>query len=88
MGKILRLKDYILLGAAVGGEVLEEFRLVGGLIPTIMEAQYGFVPARYKRQSYLSTVSRLMATGDISRVTNSKGQAYLKLTSVGGREIK
>ncbi|MBI2590546.1 MAG: hypothetical protein HYW33_01525 [Candidatus Blackburnbacteria bacterium] len=88
MGKILTLRDYILLGAAVGGEAFEEFRLLGGLIPSIMEARYGFVPARYKRQSYMSAVSRHLSTGNIKRVTGSDGKVCLELTSGGNVEVK
>lgn len=88
MGKLLRLRDYALVAAAIGGEIFEEMRLVGGFLPAVMQSQYGFVPKRYKRASYLATVSKMISTGDISREVDKKGRVYLVLTSVGKGEFE
>lgn len=88
MGKLLRIRDYALIVAAVGGEIIEEIRLVGGYLPAVMQSQYGFVPARYKRISYLSAVSRMLSTGEISRRVNKNGRVYLELSSSGKSEFK
>lgn len=88
MAKLFRLRDYILLSAALAGDILEEFRLAGGLVPAAMKGRYGFVPPKYKKASYLSTVSRMFTTGDINKVTDSRGKVYLELTSIGAKKLK
>jgi len=88
MGKLLRLRDYILISAALGGEIFEEVRLVGGFLPKAMMNQYGFVPPGYKKSSYLSRVSEMLSVGDIERKTDSKGENYLILTSLGKNKYK
>lgn len=88
MGKLFRIRDYILLGAAITGEVFEDVRLMGDLVPNIMSVRYGFVPPNYKRKSYFSTVSRMLATDLIDRKIDKKGIPYLELTSTGKSEIK
>lgn len=83
MGKLFRLRDYVLIGAGLAGEAFEEIRLVHGLFPAALKAQYGFVPAQYRRTSYLSMISQLLLTGDITRTVDANGKVYLQLTSVG-----
>lgn len=88
MGKLLRLQDYILITAAFAGEIFEEVRLIGGLVPSAMKNRYGFVPSKYKKNSYLTEVSEMLSTGDIQRKVDKKGRAYLELTSVGKKKFK
>lgn len=88
MGKLLRLRDYVLIAGALAGELFEDIRLVGGLVPAAMEAQYGFIPRRYKRSSYLSTVSQMLSTGDIERKVDKKGNVFLELTSGGKNKMR
>lgn len=88
MAKLLRIRDYVMLAAAGVGEVFEEIRLVGGLLPGAMEARYGWVPPQYKRASYMATVSSLLRTGYIGREINSKGEVYISLSSKGFERIK
>ncbi|MCX6704724.1 MAG: hypothetical protein NT162_00070 [Candidatus Woesebacteria bacterium] len=88
MSKLLRIGDYLLLAAATAGEAGENIRLVGDLMPKVMELRYGFVPPNYKRNSYLSTVSKLLSTGEIEKKVDGKGQMYLELTSKGQTKFK
>ena len=88
MGKLLSLKDYVLLTAALTGDLLDEFRLVGDLLPSAMKLRYGFVPENYQKASYLSTVSRLLSTGDIERKVDSHGEPFIELTSQGKQKLK
>jgi phenylacetic acid degradation operon negative regulatory protein len=88
MAKLLNLKDYVLLVAALTGDFFDEVRLVGGLVPSAMKERYGFVPENFKKASYLSTVSRLLSTGDIRRVIGEKGEPLLELTSQGKKKFK
>lgn len=88
MAKLLRIRDYLLFTASLAGEVGEDIRLVGDIVPKAMEMKYGFVPPNYKRNSYLSTVSKLLATDEIERKLDVKGQPYLELTSKGNDKFK
>ena len=88
MSKLYRLKDFILLTASFSGDLIEEFRMVVGLVPSLVEARYGFVPPKYKKQSYFTEVSRLIKTGDINKKADKKGNAYLELTSKGKERLK
>lgn len=87
MAKLLRLRDHILIGAGFASEAFEEVRLVGGLWPWALKGRYGFVPSRYKRNSYLTTVSNLLSTGEIAKTTNNKGEVFLELTSSGEKNF-
>lgn len=88
MAKLLKIRDYLLLSVAVIGEVSEGARLVGDLVPKAMELKYGFVPPNFKRNSYLSSVSKLLSTGEIERKIDSKGLTYLELTAKGNAKFK
>ncbi len=88
MTKLIRLQDYILIGAALLGDVHREFKLVGGLVPNLLEARYGFVPPNYKRSSYQTAVSSLLKIGDIQKKINTKGEIYLELSSSGRQSFK
>lgn len=88
MAKLLRLRDYVLFATAFAGDVIDETRLGWGIVPSVMRGYYGFVPPKYKRASYLSTVSRMLSVGDIKRVSDKKGRSYLELTSFGRKKFK
>ena len=88
MSKLLRIRDYLLLSSAILGEASEEIRLVGDIMPKIIKTRYGFMPPNYKRNSYLSTVSKLLSTGEIERKMDSYGQPYLELTAKGQGRFK
>ena len=84
----MKLKDYILLSVAVAGEVFDETRLVGGLLPSAMKEKYGFVPPNFKKASYLSSVSQMLSTKNIKKEVDEKGRVFLKLTSVGKKKVE
>ncbi|MBU0569725.1 CRISPR-associated endonuclease Cas2 [Patescibacteria group bacterium] len=88
MSKLLKLRDYILLSAAMVGEVFDETRLVGGLLPSAMKEKYGFVPPNFKKASYLSSVSQMLSTKSIKKEVDEKGRVFLKLTSAGKKEFR
>lgn len=82
MAKILGNKERILLTLAFLGDVFEEMRLVGGLVPTTYKNVYGWVPPRHKRHNFYQSVSRLVRTGEI-RKTVKRGEVFLTLTNKG-----
>lgn len=88
MAKLLRIRDYILLLSATAGEISEDVRLVGDIVPGAMKARYGYVPPNYKRNSYLSSVSKLLSTGEISKKIDKEGRSYLELTAKGETRFK
>lgn len=88
MGKLLHLKDYILIASALVGDTVEDLRLAGGILPKVLEGYYGFVPNKYKHSSYITTVSRMLSTGDITKSINNKGEVQLELTSLGTKKFK
>ena len=79
----MRLRDYILISAALGGDFIDSLRLGFGAMPSAMKNMYGFVPRKYKRVSYVTAVSKMLSTGDIEKVVGSSGKVYLQLTSKG-----
>lgn len=72
----------------MAGEFSEDIRLVDDLVPKVMDLRYGFVPMNFKRQSYASSVSRLLKTGEISKNVDEKGKVSLELTSFGDERFK
>lgn len=87
MPKLLGLMDWILLTAAVSGDIFDQVRLVGELVPSLMKTQYGFVPPKYKKKSYFESVSKLLKINDIKKVVTKNGQVSLELTSVGRSKV-
>lgn len=88
MGKLLRLRDYVLFAGAFAHDLLDATRLGWGVVPSAMKTRYGYVPSKYKPASYLSTVSRMLSTGDIRKVVDDKGRPYLELTNAGEKKFK
>jgi phenylacetic acid degradation operon negative regulatory protein len=88
MPKLLRVRDYVLIASAIAGEAVEEVHNMGDIMPKVMEARYGFIPPNYKRNSYLSAVSKMLSTGNIERKVDKKGETYLEITSKGIKRFK
>lgn len=88
MAKLLRIRDYVLLSAALAGEVFETSSSGLGAVPASLKNVYGLIPSRWKYTSFLSVASKLLATGDIKRAVDSVGRVYLELTSVGRGNFK
>jgi len=76
------------LTAGVSGEVFENIRLVGDVVPGLMDACYGHVPPKFKKKSYTETVSRLLKTGNIRKIVNKKGNVSLELSQSGANKLK
>lgn len=88
MAKLLKIKDLVLLLSATVGEIANDLRLVGDVIPELMRFKYGYIPPNYKRDSYLSSVSKLLSTGEINKKINKDGLPYLELTNKGQEKFK
>lgn len=82
MAKIIGNKERILLTLAFLGDVLNEARLLGGLVPTTYKNLYGWVPPQYKRSNFYKTISRLVKTKEIKK-TVERGEVLLVLTNRG-----
>lgn len=83
MTKLLTLRDRILVGLAIVGDLFDNIRLLGGLTGNLAEGYYGYIPGRYKYKSYCSTVSQMLTTGNIERKTDKQGKTFLILSSTG-----
>jgi phenylacetic acid degradation operon negative regulatory protein len=86
MGKLLRVRDILLLTFAGVGDIAEEVKDPMQIMGKSYEAMYGFIPKRYKRSNFLQTVSRSLRTGDIEKVLKN-GDVYLRLTSTGTKRV-
>ena len=86
MAKILGNKERILLALAFLGDIFDEARLLGGLVPTTYKNLYGWVPPRYKRSNFYQSVSRLVRTGEIRKTVRGK-EVFLTLTNKGVKTL-
>lgn len=82
MAKILGNKEKILLALAFLGDVFDETRLLGGLVPTAYQNLYGWVPPQYKRSNFYKTISQLVKTGEIKKTVEA-GEVFLVLANRG-----
>jgi phenylacetic acid degradation operon negative regulatory protein len=86
MGKLLRIRDILLLTLAGIGDVAHEIKDPMQIMGKSYEAMYGFIPNRYKRSNFLQTVRRTLKTGNIEKVIKN-GEVYLRLTSRGTKNL-
>lgn len=86
MPKLLSVKGRVLLGLAFLGDVLDEARLLGGLVSMEYENVYGWVPPQFRRNNFYKAVSDLLKTEDIEKRVE-KGQVYLVLTGRGEKAV-
>lgn len=86
MAKLLRIQDRILLGIAFAFDVLDEARLVGGVLPQMYRNLYGWVPPKYQRANLYSAVSYNLKTGLIEKVVK-EGKPFFRLTSQGAKKL-
>lgn len=86
MGKLLRVRDILLLTLAGIRDLGEEVRDPMQIMGKSYEAMYGFIPKRYKRSNFLQVVNRGFKTGDIEKIVKSN-EIYLRLTSTGKKKI-
>lgn len=83
MAKLLRIRDRLLLGLAILGDVFEEVKDPAGIAGGAYSQMYGFVPSMYKKSNFYTTVSR-MVTSDLIEKVIEGGEPKLRLSS-GGR---
>lgn len=88
MTKLLKLKDYIILTAGLFGDITDEIRFVGNLVPAIMQARYTFVPSNYKKSSYVTSISQMLTTGNIDKKVDKHGKPYIILTTSGKKQFR
>jgi len=86
MGKLLRVRDILLLTIAGIGDIAQEIKDPLQIMGKSYESMYGFIPRRYKRSNFLQTVRRSLRTGDIEKIIKN-GDVYLRLTSTGTKRI-
>ena len=86
MGKLLRVRDILLLTLAGIGDVAQEIKDPMQIMGKSYESMYGFIPRRYKRSNFLQTVRRSLRIGDIEKIIKN-GDVYLRLTSRGTKRI-
>jgi len=86
MGKLLRVRDILLLTLAGIGDVAQELKDPMQIMGKSYEAMYGFIPKRYKRSNFLQTVRRSLKTGNIEKIIRN-GEVYLRLTSTGTKSL-
>lgn len=77
MAKKLRIKDKLLLGLALAGDLyFEIFEPYGMQIKKLK----GFLPPDYKATNFANTVSRMLRSDQIEKVVKN-GESYLRLSS-------
>ena len=86
MGKLLRIRDILLLTLAGIGDVAQEIKDPMQIMSKSYEAMYGFIPSRYKRSNFLQMVRRNLKTGSIEKVIKN-GEVYLRLTARGRKNL-
>lgn len=86
MAKLLRVRDKLLLGLAILGDVFDEIRTVGGMVGAAYENMYGFVPSKYKKSNLYTTVSRMVSSELIEKVIE-EGEPKFRLSSNGSKKL-
>ncbi|MBU0619346.1 CRISPR-associated endonuclease Cas2 [Patescibacteria group bacterium] len=85
MAKLLRLRDRLLFGLAIGGDILDD--LVGGGSRAYHAGKLWFwTPRNYSKKSYASLIGRMLRTNEIERIID-KGEVYFRLKGSGKKEL-
>ncbi|MBN1262817.1 MAG: hypothetical protein JW991_00505 [Candidatus Pacebacteria bacterium] len=87
MAKLLRIKDYLRLGLALGHDLVNEFYQPTQLDLMARRETYGWVPAHYQPRSRFKAIQRLLAAGEIERIIKN-GKPYFRLTGKGSKTLK
>lgn len=87
MRKLLRPRDFLLLGLTNVLDLFEEVRDPFGFVGKSYENMYGWIPRQYKRHNFNHLVWRSLKTGYIEKVIKD-GVPYLRLTSIGKNKIE
>lgn len=86
MAKLLRVRDKLLLGLAIMGDVFEEVKGGGGIAASAYKTMYGFAPSRYKKSNYFATVNRMLSSDLIEKVID-KDEPKFRLSSAGKKKL-
>lgn len=81
--KKLWLRDRLLLGIALLGDIFEEFQDPGGFVSFSYKQMYGFTPNKYKKHNFYVLLSRLSKANQISKTVRD-GEVYLTLSNHKG----
>lgn len=83
MAKKLRIRDKLLLGLALAGDLYFEIFEPYGLQVKKMR---GILPSDYKASNFANAMSRLLRTDQIERIVKN-GEPYLRLSSQGKKTM-
>ena len=83
---MLRPKDRIMLALGIIGDVWDEARLLGGVVPVNYKQLYGWVPPAYKRNNFYQTVYRSLKTEEMEKVIVN-GEPCFRLTSASEKSL-
>ena len=82
MARFLRIRDKLLLGLAITGDIFEEIRTGGGFVGSAYRQMYGFVPSKYKKSNFYATVGRMLKSDLLEKVIVG-GEPKFRLTPSG-----
>lgn len=86
MAKLLRIRDRLLLGLSLAGDLFDEVRSVSGVVPNAYRQVYGFAPSKYKKHNLYVTVHRMLKSELIERVVVD-GEPRFRLSSKGKKKM-
>ena len=86
MAKLLSIQDKILIGLAIIGDVFDDVRTVGGYRGWAYQIAYGFTPEKYKKENFLSRVSKMLSSDLIEKVIE-KGEVKFRVSSTGKNKL-
>ena len=85
--KLLRPRDFLLLGLANVLDFAQEARDPLKIVSKSYENMYGWIPGQYKRTNFNHLVWRNLKTGHIEKIIKD-GEPYFRLTSIGKNKIE
>lgn len=87
MKKLLRKRDYLLLGLAGVVDLYNDLKDPLGIMGKIYEgSQYRWLPNLYRKTNYYGAVHYALKTGDIEKIIKN-GQVYIRLSDKGLKNI-
>lgn len=82
----LRLKDRVLLGLAIGGEVVS--KLSTGAARAYLEKRLWYwTPPKYSRKNYKHLLRRLMRNDEIERIVDNQHKLHYRIKGEGKRTL-
>lgn len=80
--KLLRKRDYLMLGLAVAGDIVAEVVAAGNRARKLSSVM-SMYPNSYKRRNFTNLVGKLLRTDYIERTIDKNGEAVFRLTAFG-----